>query len=93
MDLKRETSTKLKEEIIDNDRLTVANLNRIKTLEAALAVEREGREALEKVVDELEADGAEAREAIAEGRHAAAANAEAGMSRSRLTYDLGEFYI
>ena len=33
-DLKRETSRKLKEEIIDNDRLTVANLNRIKSLEA-----------------------------------------------------------
>ena len=33
-DLKRETSRKLKEEIIDNDRLTVANLNRIKALEA-----------------------------------------------------------
>ena len=33
-DLKRETSRKLKEEIIDNDRLTVANLNRIKHLEA-----------------------------------------------------------
>ena len=32
-DLKRETSRKLKEEIIDNDRLTVANLNRIKQLE------------------------------------------------------------
>ena len=35
-DLKRQTSRKLKEEIIDNDRLTVANLNRIKSLEALL---------------------------------------------------------
>ena len=35
-DLKRQTSRKLKEEIIDNDRLTVANLNRIKLLEALL---------------------------------------------------------
>ncbi len=32
-DLKRQTQRKLKEEIIDNDRLTVANLNRIKSLE------------------------------------------------------------
>ena len=32
-DLKREASRKLKEEVIDNDRLTVANLNRIKHLE------------------------------------------------------------
>ena len=29
-DLKRETSKKLKEEVIDNDRLTLANLNRIR---------------------------------------------------------------
>ena len=36
-DLKRETSRKLKEEVIDNDRLTLANLNRIKQLEAQLA--------------------------------------------------------
>ena len=35
-DLKRETSRKLKEEVIDNDRLTLANLNRIKQLEAQL---------------------------------------------------------
>ena len=35
-DLKRETSRKLKEEVIDNDRLTLANLNRIKHLEAQL---------------------------------------------------------
>ena len=33
-ELKRETSRKLKEEIIDNDRLTCANLNRIKMLES-----------------------------------------------------------
>ena len=32
-DLKRQTQRKLKEEIIDNDRLTLANLNRIKALE------------------------------------------------------------
>jgi len=35
-ELKREASRKLKEEIIDNDRLTVANLNRIKNLELEL---------------------------------------------------------
>ena len=42
-DLKRETSRKLKEEVIDNDRLTLANLNRIKHLEAQL--ERQARRA------------------------------------------------
>ena len=52
-DLKRQASRKLKEEIIDNDRLTVANLNRIKLLEssleqykAALAESEEENEAL-----------------------------------------------
>jgi len=40
-DLKRETATALKSEVIDNDRLTVANLNRIKNLEAQLEEERE----------------------------------------------------
>ncbi|KAL1498921.1 hypothetical protein AB1Y20_013442 [Prymnesium parvum] len=35
-DLKREAAHKLKEEVIGNDRLTVANLNRIKSLEADL---------------------------------------------------------
>ena len=48
-DLKRETSRKLKEEIIDNDRLTVANLNRIKSLEAMV---EQHSTALEEAEDE-----------------------------------------
>mgnify|MGYP007125196167 CR=1 FL=1 len=36
--MKREASKRLKEEVIDNDRLTCANLNRIKNLEAQLQV-------------------------------------------------------
>jgi len=53
-DLKRETSRKLKEEIIDNDRLTVANLNRIKHLEALV-------EQHKAALDEAEAENGELR--------------------------------
>ena len=52
-ELKRETSRKLKEEIIDNDRLTVANLNRIKHLETELDESRELNEKLDRENDEL----------------------------------------
>jgi len=52
-ELKRETSRKLKEEIIDNDRLTVANLNRIKNLEAELEETRGLCEKLDGENDEL----------------------------------------
>jgi len=54
-DLKRETSRKLKEEVIDNDRLTVANLNRIKALEAQLGEQLETIEQLEQQNEELRA--------------------------------------
>ena len=53
-DLKRETSRKLKEEIIDNDRLTVANLNRIKSLEAQVEQHRQA-------LDEAEGENGELR--------------------------------
>ena len=52
-ELKRETSRKLKEEIIDNDRLTVANLNRIKQLEANTEDLRDQVDGLEKENDNL----------------------------------------
>lgn len=52
-ELKRETSRKLKEEIIDNDRLTVANLNRIKNLESELDETRLQCEKLDRENDEL----------------------------------------
>ncbi len=52
-ELKRETSRKLKEEIIDNDRLTVANLNRIKNLELELEETRTLCEKLDGENDEL----------------------------------------
>lgn len=39
-DLKRECSQKLKEEVIENDKLTLATLNRIKMLEADLELSR-----------------------------------------------------
>ena len=53
VDLKRETSRKLKEEIIDNDKLTLANLNRIKSLEQRLAAESALVVDLEAEIDEL----------------------------------------
>jgi len=56
-DLKREASRKLKEEVIGNDRLTVANLNRIKTLESQLQEQLETIEQLEQQNDELRAHG------------------------------------
>jgi len=52
-DLKREASKRLKEEVIDNDRLTCANLNRIKTLEAQLQEQFETIEQLEEQNVEL----------------------------------------
>ena len=51
----------MKEEIIDNDRLTCANLNRIKQLEAALASEHE-------LVKTLETENEELRDAVEAGR-------------------------
>mmetsp|Transcript_42974 Transcript_42974/g.104466 ORF Transcript_42974/g.104466 Transcript_42974/m.104466 type:complete len:367 (+) Transcript_42974:24-1124(+) len=54
-DLKREAAHKLKEEVIGNDRLTVANLNRIKSLEADLQ-EQMG------TIEQLEHQNAELRE-------------------------------
>lgn len=56
-DLKRETSRKLKEEIIDNDRLTVANLNRIKHLEALV-------EQHKQALDEAETENGELRQEL-----------------------------
>ena len=50
---KRAASAKLKEEVIGNDRLTVANLNRIKMLEAQLDEERQANEELARENDEL----------------------------------------
>ena len=64
-DLKREASRKLKEEIIDNDRLTVANLNRIKQLEATV---EQHKEALKEVEHENEDLRAELEKAAALGR-------------------------
>jgi len=52
-DLKRETSRKLKEEIIDNDRLTVANLNRIKHLEQLVEQHKHALEESEQENEEL----------------------------------------
>ena len=57
-DLKRETSKKLKEEIVDNDKLTVANLNRIKHLEALV-------EQHKAALDEAETENGELRTALA----------------------------
>jgi chromosome segregation ATPase len=77
-DLKRQASRKLKEEIIDNDRLTVANLNRIKLLEstleqhkAALAESEEENEALKAELGksvQLGKDSEEQEEEISELR-------------------------
>lgn len=53
-DLKRECSKKLKEEVIENDKLTLATLNRIKTLEAALEQSRCEADRLEDQVSALE---------------------------------------
>lgn len=83
VDLKRETSSKLKEEVIDNDRLTCANLNRIKTLEASLALERQGRDDLERLVEE-QAEG------MQEARLAAAAAQEAEHEVAGLRNELAE---
>ena len=52
-ELKRASAAKLKEEVIGNDRLTVANLNRIKMLEAQLDEERQANEELARENDEL----------------------------------------
>jgi len=52
-DLKRETNQKLKEEIIGNDHLTVANLNRIKFLEHENDKVKQHMEALDTENDEL----------------------------------------
>lgn len=52
-DLKRETNQKLKEEIIGNDHLTVANLNRIKFLEHENEKVKQHMEALDTENDEL----------------------------------------
>jgi len=52
-DLKREASRKLKEEVIGNDRLTVANLNRIKTLEAQLQEQADTIEQLEQQNEQM----------------------------------------
>ena len=52
-ELKREASRMLKEEVIDNDKLTVANLNRIKTLEMQLGESARLVDALERENDEL----------------------------------------
>lgn len=52
-DLKRETNQKLKEEIIGNDHLTVANLNRIKFLEHENDKVKQHMEALDTVSPRL----------------------------------------
>ena len=67
-ELKRETASKLKNEVIDNDRLTVANLNRIKQLEAQLEAERGMVGALERENEELRDE--ETRKARAYGEQA-----------------------
>jgi len=55
-ELKRETASKLKTEVIDNDRLTVANLNRIKLLEAELNDESALVAAFERENGELKSE-------------------------------------
>ena len=57
-DLKREASRKLKEEIIDNDKLTIANMNRIKSLEALV-------EQHKTALDEVEGENSELRAELA----------------------------
>jgi len=53
--LKRETSKALKEEVIENDRLTIANRNRIKALETDLDAAREEKRSLAVRAAEAEA--------------------------------------
>lgn len=80
-DLKREASRKLKEEIIDNDRLTVANLNRIKQLEATV---EQHKEALKEVEHENEDLRAELEKAAALGEAASEAEEEVASLRELL---------
>ena len=55
-DLKREASRKLKEEIIDNDKLTIANINRIKNLEALVDQHKTALDDVESENNELRAE-------------------------------------
>jgi chromosome segregation ATPase len=58
-DLKRECTQKLKEEVIENDKLTLATLNRIKMLETDLAMSRR------EVEQTQQSEGVRARETAA----------------------------
>ena len=80
-DLKREASRKLKEEIIDNDRLTVANLNRIKSLEASV---EQHKEALHEAETENEQLRSELEKSLAHGEAAAEAEEEVAALKELL---------
>jgi len=82
-DLKRETSRKLKEEIIDNDRLTVANLNRIKHLEQLV-------EQHKRALEESEGENEELRGELAKTLQSDEASAEALEEVSTLRELLSE---
>jgi chromosome segregation ATPase len=81
-ELKRETSRKLKEEIIDNDRLTVANLNRIKNLEIEI---EETRKLCEKLDDENEELREELGKSLKDEGASAALEREVEMLRELLS--------
>ena len=82
-DLKREASRKLKEEIIDNDRLTVANLNRIKHLEAQV-------EQHKGALEEAEGENGELRAELAKALDHSEAAAEQGAELDALRELLAE---
>ena len=85
-DLKRETSRKLKEEIIDNDKLTVANLNRIKHLEALVDQHK-------SALDEAETENHELREQLVGAVDAKAAEEESSTLRELLAEREGQLLV
>lgn len=97
-DLKVETSRKLKEEIIDNDRLTVANLNRIKLLESHVEQHKAALEESEAENTELRAElqksvsSEEAEEEIQALRELLVEREKQLLSMSRRLQDVGDGY-